>query len=107
MVQRNLTDSVDVEVLVNGVEKIDYIKIKKDYKKCLTEKRIFDIIIIVKERDGMKFIQMCIWFLVLNFGVCNQIWSEPVDYWWVIEIIVVIISYLMVRNKERGNKHEK
>jgi hypothetical protein len=49
----------------------------------------------------MKLIRMCVWFLVLNLGVCNQIWSEPVDYWWVIEIIVVIISYLMV---DKNNK---
>lgn len=53
----------------------------------------------------MKLIRMCVWFLVLNLGVCNQIWSEPVDYWWVIEIIVVIISYLMVdKNKKSVDK---
>lgn len=49
----------------------------------------------------MKLLKMIVWFVVLNLGVCNQIWSEPVDYWWLIEIIVIIISYLMV---DKNNK---
>ena len=49
----------------------------------------------------MKLFRMCVWLIVLNWGVCNQIWSEPVDYWWIIEIVTVIISYLMVdKNKK-------
>lgn len=36
-----------------------------------------------------------IWFIVLNF-IVDQIWTEPVSYWWVIEIILWIISFLMV-----------
>ena len=49
----------------------------------------------------MKLFRMCVWFIVLNLGVYNQIWSEPVDYWWIIEIVTVIISYLMVdKNKK-------
>ena len=49
----------------------------------------------------MKLFRMCVWLIVLNLGVCNQIWSEPVDYWWIIEIVIVIISYLMVdKNKK-------
>ena len=44
----------------------------------------------------MKLLRMIVWFLVLNFGVCNQIWTEPTEYWWAIEILVLIISYFMV-----------
>jgi hypothetical protein len=39
-----MTDNLDVEVLVIGVEKIDCIKIKKDYKKWLTKKKKCSII---------------------------------------------------------------
>jgi len=41
-------------------------------------------------------IKVIVWFLVINFSICNQIWTEPVSYWWIIEIIVLIISILMV-----------
>ena len=42
-----------------------------------------------------------IWFMVLNF-ITNHIWTEPVSYWRVIEIILLIISFLMVdRPKEK------
>ena len=44
-------------------------------------------------RDLLKVV---VWFFVINFSICNQIWTEPVSYWWVIEIIVLIISILMV-----------
>ena len=43
----------------------------------------------------MKMFRIGIWFIVLNF-VCELIWSEPVSYWWAIEIIILIISFLMV-----------
>lgn len=50
----------------------------------------------------MKLFKMYVWFIVLNFSVCNQIWSEPVDYWWIIiEIVNVIISYLMVDENKK------
>lgn len=57
----------------------------------------------------MKLLKMIVWFVVLNLGVCNQIWSEPVNYWWLIEIIVIIISYLMVdkNNKWCYNNYRK
>ena len=41
-------------------------------------------------------LRIVVWFVVINFAVCNNIWEEPVSYWWVIEIIVLIISILMV-----------
>lgn len=43
----------------------------------------------------MKIFKVVIWFIVLNF-VCEHIWTEPVSYWWVIEIIILEISLLMV-----------
>lgn len=43
---------VDVAELVNGVEQIDFIRIKKDYRKCLTKKKKYDII--VSEREVIK-----------------------------------------------------
>lgn len=45
----------------------------------------------------MKTFRMIVWIIVLNF-VCEHIWTEPVSYWWVIEIIILIISFLMVDN---------
>lgn len=36
-----------------------------------------------------------IWFIVLNF-IAEQFWTEPVSYWWVLEIIILEISILMV-----------
>ena len=44
----------------------------------------------------LYFIKIIVWFLVINFAICNNIWTEPVSYWWIIEIIVLIISVLMV-----------
>lgn len=50
----------------------------------------------------MRLFRMCVWLIVLNLGVCNQIWSEPVDYyWWIIEIVIVIISYLMADENKK------
>lgn len=43
----------------------------------------------------MKMFRIGIWFIVLK-SVAIHIWSEPVSYWWVIEIIILIISFLMV-----------
>lgn len=44
MVQKQLIDNVGAAGLVIGVEQIGYIKIEKDCKKCLTEKKISSII---------------------------------------------------------------
>ena len=41
-------------------------------------------------------LRIVVWFVVITFAVCNNIWKERVSYWWVIEIIVLIISILMV-----------
>ena len=41
-------------------------------------------------------IKVVIWFFVINFSICNHIWTKPVSYWWVIEIVVYINSILMV-----------
>ena len=43
----------------------------------------------------MKIFKVVIWFIVLNC-VCEHFWTEPVSYWWVIEIIILEISLLMV-----------
>ena len=43
----------------------------------------------------MKMCRIVIWFIVLNF-VCEHIWTEPVSEWWVIEIVILGISFLMV-----------
>ena len=49
----------------------------------------------------LYLIKVVVWFLVINFAICNNIWTEPVSYWWVIEIIVLIISVLMVDKPQR------
>ena len=54
MALKPLTHHVGVAVLVNGVDRTDFIKIKKDYKKCLTEKRKYDIINTESEVNRMK-----------------------------------------------------
>lgn len=43
----------------------------------------------------LDIIRVGVWFVVLNF-VGTHIWTEPVSYWWVIEIIILIISGIMV-----------
>ena len=57
-------------------------------------------------RDLLKVV---VWFFVINFSICNHIWTEPVSYWWVIEIIVLIISILMVDKpiKKQYNNYRK
>jgi hypothetical protein len=63
-----------------------------------------------KEVIAMLYlIKVIVWFLVINFTICNTIWTEPVSYWWVIEIIVLIISILMVdkSTKKEYNKYSK
>ena len=56
-------------------------------------------------RDLIKII---VWFFVINFSICNHIWTEPVSYWWIIEIIILIISILMVdkHDKKQYNKYK-
>ena len=48
---------VDVAELVSGVEKTDFIRIKKDYKKCLTKKKKCDIIVSEREVNIMLTIE--------------------------------------------------
>lgn len=43
----------------------------------------------------MKTFRIMVWIIVLNL-VCTHIWTEPVSHWWVIEIGILIISFLMV-----------
>lgn len=50
----------------------------------------------VKEVAMKNLIRVIVWFFVINFSICNTIWTEPVGYWWLIEIIVLGISILMV-----------
>lgn len=54
-------------------------------------------------------LRIVVWFVVINFAICNNIWKEPVSYWWVIEIIVLIISILMVdkSHKQWYNNYSK
>jgi hypothetical protein len=49
----------------------------------------------------LQLLRIIVWFLVINFAVCNQIWTEPTDYWWLIEIITLIISILMVDKSDK------
>ena len=60
------------------------------------------VYIIITEREVEKMLtgfRVGIWFIVLNF-IAEQFWTEPVSYWWVIEIIIWIISFLMVDRPE-------
>lgn len=56
-----------------------------------------------------NLIRVVVWFFVINFSICNTIWTEPVDYWWLIEIIVLGISILMVDKpfKKQYNDYSK
>ena len=45
-----------------------------------------------------ELIRTMVWFMVLNF-VCNNIFTAPVWYWWIIEIVILIISIIMVDKK--------
>jgi hypothetical protein len=38
-----------------------------------------------------------IWFLVINFSIYNTIFTEPTDYWLILEIIAVLISIHMAK----------
>ena len=46
-----------------------------------------------------ELIRIIVWFMVLNFIVCNNIFTAPVWYWWIIEIVILIISIIMVDKK--------
>jgi hypothetical protein len=52
-------------------------------------------ITVESEVNKMKIFRIVIWFIVLNC-VCEHFWTEPVSYWWVLEIIILEISILMV-----------
>ena len=43
----------------------------------------------------LNIIRVGVWFVVLNV-IANQFITEPVSYWWVIEIIILGISGMMV-----------
>ncbi len=43
----------------------------------------------------LNIIRVGVWFVVLNV-ITNEFFYEPVDYWWAIEIIILIISGIMV-----------
>lgn len=45
-----------------------------------------------------EILRVVFWFVIINYCVCNRIWQEPISYWWVVEIIVLIISILIVDN---------
>lgn len=47
----------------------------------------------------MMRVRVFVWFFVLNCCV-NSLIKEPTDYWWLIEIIIVIISLIMVVDKK-------
>ena len=42
-----------------------------------------------------KILKIIVWFIVINLTICNEIWQDPVNYWWLIEIVVLIISILI------------
>ena len=41
-----------------------------------------------------------VWFLLINFGFVNQIITEPIDNWWIIELMVLIVSLYMSAERE-------
>ena len=43
----------------------------------------------------IKIIRCWVWFIVLNLAT-NFIFTEPIAYWWLIEIGLFIISAIMV-----------
>lgn len=49
-----------------------------------------------------RTLQVFAWFIIINFAVCNQIWTEPVSYWWVIEIFVLIISIFLTKPLDKS-----
>ena len=42
-----------------------------------------------------RIIKVVVWFLVINFAICNNVWAEPTTYWWAVEIAVLIISLIV------------
>lgn len=44
--------------------------------------------------------KLIVWFFVLNFGVVNQIITEPTNKWWLIELMVLIVSLYMSAERE-------
>ena len=46
-------------------------------------------------RKMKQILRTVAWFVIINYSVCNKIWTEPVSYWWIIEIIVLTISILL------------
>ena len=46
-----------------------------------------------------ELIRTMVWFMVLNFIVANNIFTAPVWYWWVIEIVIIILSVIMTERK--------
>ena len=46
----------------------------------------------------IQILRTIAWFIIINYSVCNKIWTEPVSYWWIIEIIVLTISILLGGN---------
>ncbi len=43
-------------------------------------------------------IRAIIWFIVLNC-CANNVFTEPIENWWLLEIIFIIISLIMVVDK--------
>ena len=46
-----------------------------------------------------KGIRLGVWFVVMNF-IVDSIVTEPVWYWWILEIFCWLIAIIMVDNKE-------
>ena len=46
-----------------------------------------------------KGIRIGVWFMVMNF-IVGSIVTEPVWYWWIIEIFCLLIAIIMVDNEE-------
>ena len=46
-----------------------------------------------------KGIRLGVWFMVMNF-IVGSIVTEPVWYWWILEIFCWLIAIIMVDNKE-------
>lgn len=42
-----------------------------------------------------NILRLWIWFIVLNL-VTNAIFTKPISLWWLIEIVLFIISAIMV-----------
>ena len=42
-----------------------------------------------------RILKIIVWFIIINLTICNEIWTDPVAYWWLVEIVVLIISVLI------------